>query len=146
MTSWMHLGCILGASWDILGTSWDILEPSWRHLGASWGFLGPSGAILKHLEASWKRCGAKLGGSWWKIDACLIWFLPSCKPSRGFDDICKCADGFDNFLLFCRTFLKKNSLCIKLLTSFWSRLLFWSVKGALRSLRSLRCFGDFPVK
>ena len=129
MTSWMHLGCILGASWDILGH-----------------FLGPSGAILKHLEASWKRCGAELGGSWWKTDACLIWFLPSFKPSRGFDDMCKCANGFDNFLLFCRTFLKKSSLCMKLLTTFWSRLLFWSVKGALRSLRSLRCFGDFPVQ
>ena len=109
----------------------------------------------------------------YQFDAYLIWFLPSFEPSRGFDDclVHECPYQFDacimrflpsfnpleasmtcvsmpmtlvNSLLY--IFLTKNSLCIKLLTSFWSRLLFWSVKGALRSLRSLRCFGDFPVQ
>ena len=75
LSSWDHLGSILGPSWVHLGPSWAILGPSWGHLGPSWDhlgtILGPSWAILGPswaiLGPSWDHLGPSWGvfeGSW----------------------------------------------------------------------------------
>ena len=62
---------------------------------------------LKLLSVTWAASERKAGSFDWivhecpyQFDACLIWFLASFKPSRGFDDMCNYADDFGNSLLF----------------------------------------------
>ena len=52
--SWMHLGCILGASEGVSRPSLGVLEGSWRHLGAMLGRLG----------GSWEGLGGVLDAFW----------------------------------------------------------------------------------
>ena len=84
MSSWRHLGALLGPSWGtieaLLGLSEGVLGPSWGSTvcETSRGLLGPhdsnggaSSGQLPHrklkkgvLEPSWAALGALLGPSW----------------------------------------------------------------------------------
>ena len=57
--SWVPLGSLLGASWELLGAlgalleaSWALLEASWELLGASWELSGATWALI---DAYWNE-------------------------------------------------------------------------------------------